>query len=280
MSLELVDINEENASENVRKVPGGVYLCQNDYLSCGACCGIYNFYYNSFKDFFEVILERTLSFDKVEREMESVLNFGVKETQRIEKLGKKPFPKFHHCPFAGFMDSNYEKPGCLLHPLSEKNKGIDFRGLSYYGGLACASYFCPTYYNVSAKRKAVLRSAVEDSYSYGLLVTEDKMINSVFDLIEKKRGANLLPHELNDEALIKLEKIFKLKLDWPFKTKNNHPANYFFGDKENEQGSLVLESSEVAEILKSAKAEIFTKKDIIDAETFINKEITEFISLL
>jgi hypothetical protein len=280
MSSDFFDINEENASENVKKVPGGVYLCQHDYLSCGACCGIYNFYYTSFQNYFDIILERTLAFDKVKREMDDILNFGADEAKRIKALGKKPFPDFHHCPYSGFIGSDYEKPGCLLHPLSEKNKGIDFRGLSYYGGLACASYFCPTYYKVSPERKAIVRNAFEDSYSYGLIITEHEMINNIFDLIEKKRGTKLFPHELNNEALIKLEKILKLKLNWPFSVKNRHPANYFFGDSEEKTDKPVLKESEITNILKAVKAEILNEKDLFDAQIFINKEIAEFISLL
>jgi len=280
MSSDFFDINEENASENVKKVPGGVYLCQHEYLSCGACCGIYNFYYTCFKDFFDVILERTLRFDKVKRDMENILSFGAEETQRIENLGEKPVKDFHHCPYAGFMGSDYEKPGCLLHPLSEKNKGVDFRGLSYYGGLACASYFCPTYYRVSPERKAVVRSAVEDSYSYGLIITEHEMINTIFDLIEKKAGKKVFSGKISEEALIKLEKILKLKISWPFEQKNSHPANYFFGDIEKKQDDTDLNSSEINVILKAAKAQIFSEKDLLDAKTFIDKEIAEFVSLL
>jgi len=280
MSLEFCDINEEHASENVKKVPGTVYLCQVRYLSCGACCGIYNFYYTSRKIFFDIIIDRTLRFENVKRDMESILEFGENETKKIDSFGKKPFPDFHHCPFAGFMDSGCKKPGCLLHPLSEKNQGVDFRGLSYYGGLACSSYFCPTYYNVSAERKFMVRNSLEDSYSYGLVITEDKMINNIFDIAEKKRGKKIFPHEVSNEAMIKLEQILKLKLDWPLNAICRHPANYFFGDAQSTDEIFNFEKSEFYYILKAVKALIKCENDLLDAEKILNKEITEFVNLL
>lgn len=280
MSSVFCDINEEHASENVKKVPGAVYLCQTEYMTCGACCGIYNFNYTSRQNFFDRILDRTLKFEKIKRTMDAILEFGEAETKRIESLGDKPFPDFHHCPFAGFMDTLHYKPGCLLHPMSEKNNGVDFRGLSYYGGLACASYFCPTYYNVSPERKLMVRNAVEDSYTYGLVITEDEMINSIFDLIEKKRGKKIFPHEVNDESLIMLEKILKLKIEWPLRSCNRHPANYFFGDAETIRNDLDPEQSEVFNVLKAVKASFSDKKDILDAEKLINKSINDFVDLL
>jgi hypothetical protein len=280
MNLGFCRINEEELSENVKKVPGKVYLCRTEYMSCGACCGIYNFNYTSRQKFFDVIVDRTIRFESVKRTIEAILEFGEAESKKIDCFGKKPFPEFHHCPFTGFMDSAYDKPGCLLHPFAEKNSGVDYRGLSYYGGLACASYFCPTYYNVSPERKLIVRNAIEDSYSYGLIITEDKMINNLFDIAEGKKGKKLFPHEVNGEAMIKLEKILKFKLGCPLTCDNSHPANYFFGDADTKDEIFCFRTSEFYHILKAIKALIMSKKDLLDAENFLNKEITEFVNLL
>jgi hypothetical protein len=55
----------------------------------------------------------------------------------------QPFPEFHHCPYVGLIGNELSRVGCLLHPMAEGNTGVDFRGLSYYGGMACRIYFCP-----------------------------------------------------------------------------------------------------------------------------------------
>lgn len=269
-------VNEEFASANVNKVPGGVYLCQHGCLTCGACCGIYNFKFSSKKEFKKILLERSIAFESVSRDMDSVLEFGQKESDRIDLLGKKPYPDFHHCPYVGFFGENYEKTGCLIHPLAEKNNNIDLRGLSYYGGLACASYFCPTYYNVCAERKLIVRSCIEDSFTFGLVVTESDMINNVFDLLEKELKKPVSLQAFHFEAAKLMESLLKLKLKWPFKRENFYPANYFFKDTEQKDTiNSICQESEYFYILKSVKALIFNREDLKEAEVFIDSKIKE-----
>lgn len=271
---------EDFLSANVEKVPGGVYLCQcGEDLSCGACCGIYNFYFESRKDFFDFIMERTLLFDGVKRDIDSILLFGEDETKRVLKRGKLPFEDFHHCPFAGFMGDDLNKPGCLIHPLAEKNKGADYRGLSYYGGLACASYFCPTCYHVPGERKLIVRECFEDWFEYGLTITEDLMINNLFDNLEKKAGKILLFNDFTMKAFFLTSSFLKLKFNWPFKRNNFHPVNYFFRDID--QGFNIdkkYSSSKYFHILNSFKVLIENKEDLEKAETFIDSKLDDIIS--
>ncbi|MGM0418995.1 MAG: hypothetical protein ACQEQS_09750 [Thermodesulfobacteriota bacterium] len=265
---------EEEFSENVKKVPGKIYLCQYKSLSCGACCGIYNFNYKSVTQFYEVLAQRTLNFEASGRNLDEILNFGEKELLKISAMGEKPFPDFHHCPYAGFIDKNNETPGCLLHPLSEKNSGVDFRGLSFYGGLACASYFCSTYFNVSPQRKIILRDLFEDSYEYGLVVTESEMINTIFDSIEKNTKSKTDISDINFETSELLKSVFRLKFEWPFKREKNHPANYFFTDQEKtEKINPLCRKSEFYYVLDSVNALIKDEKDLAEAEGYIKEKI-------
>ncbi|PIE75231.1 MAG: hypothetical protein CSA18_00845 [Deltaproteobacteria bacterium] len=270
-------VDEKNASSNTDIVPGSVYLCRYENLTCGACCGIYNFHFDSRKDFIEIITRRSLLFESVKRELDCVIKFGEKESEFISSLGKKPYPFFHHCPFVGFLDKNYKQTGCLLHPLAEKNNGVDFRGLSYYGGFACASYFCPTYHDVSMERKLVTRAAIKDFFDYGLLITENEMINNLFDCIEEITHKKTASEDYTPEALSKLESIFNLKKNWPFKKKEKFLANYFFKDMGNDQKQSppIYENSKIYAILESFKVSISNEKDLLTAENFIFERIQD-----
>lgn len=281
MSLTSYRVNEETASANVKKVPGGVYLCQHNSLTCGACCGMYNFNFSSKREFKKIILERSIVFEDISRDMDSVIEFGEKESLRIDNLGKKPYPDFHHCPYVGFFGDNYEKTGCLIHPLAEKNKGIDLRGLSYYGGLACASYFCPTYYNTLGERKLIVRSCIEDSFTFGLVITESDMINNVFDLLEKITKKPALLQAFDFEAAKIMESLLKIKFNWPFKRKSFYPANYFFKDTDQkDEIDPVCQSSEYYHILKAVKADIRSKIELAQAEDYIFSKINELAAAL
>lgn len=87
---------------------------------------------------------RTRQFGAVPREIEAILEFGDKETERFAKTGR-PLPEFHHCPYLGFIGEEKSRVGCMLHPMAEGNRGTDFRGLSHYGSMTCSIYFCPTH---------------------------------------------------------------------------------------------------------------------------------------
>lgn len=143
------------------QVPGGVYLCQvNETISCGACCGLYNVADASRDYLAHMLLERTRRFAAVPRTTDGIDAFG-REALAMETR-QRPFPHFHHCPYVGLIGEESSRVGCLLHPLGTGNHGIDFRGLSYYGGLACHSYFCPATHQVKPDYKRVLRAAIDD----------------------------------------------------------------------------------------------------------------------
>lgn len=133
-----------NHCEMDNSVPGGVYLCQiNERVSCGACCGLYNVADVSSEGLTEILIRRTEAFERISRDVNSVLDFK-KATDDGEPLAI-PFPDFHHCPYLGLVGERHSRVGCLLHSQANGNNGVDFRGLSYYGGMACSIYFCPSY---------------------------------------------------------------------------------------------------------------------------------------
>jgi hypothetical protein len=220
------------SQEPPAEVPGGVYLCQvNDTVSCGACCGLYNCADASRGRLEELLRERTERFVAVAREVDAIDAFRL-ERERC-KYGERPFLDFYACPFLGFIGPGARRVGCLLHPLAAGNHGIDYRGLSFYGGLACRSYFCPSYRNLNAAYKEIVKAACTDWYLYGLVITEDRMLAAFFGEIEKRLGHPLRPADLSAHAGLRRSviELLSLKLDWHFRAPGvKGPGNYFFDD--------------------------------------------------
>lgn len=212
--------------------PGGVYLCQvGDTMSCGACCGLYNCADASRGRLQELLHERTEQFAAVPREVDAIDTFRLRREH--SKYGERPFLDFYVCPFLGFIGANGRRVGCLLHPLAAGNGGIDYRGLSFYGGLACRDYFCPSYRNLAAAPKEIIKAVCTDWYLYGLVITEDRLMGAFFGEIEKRLGRPLRPDDLSADtgARKAVLELLALKLDWPFRPPTvKGPGNYFFDD--------------------------------------------------
>ncbi|MCU0593141.1 MAG: hypothetical protein MUC57_16925 [Desulfobacterales bacterium] len=213
-------------------VPGGVYLCQvGDAVSCGACCGLYNCADASRGTLEDLIAGRTQAFRRVPRDADAITDFQVRMERR--NPGPRPYPDFYHCPFLGFIDAGRRRVGCLLHPMADGNDGIDYRGLSFYGGLACRDYFCPSYRNLAAPHKEIVKAVCADWYFYGLVITEDRLLNAFFSEIEKRLNrsltmADVLPHADSRQAVLEF---LSFKLDWPHRMPGARgPGNYFFND--------------------------------------------------
>lgn len=214
-------------------VPGGVYLCQVDErVSCAACCGLYNVADASHAALGAILIDRTERFDRIPREADAIAAFG---RQILKRLGKNaPFPDFHHCPFVGLIGQKRARVGCLLHPLAAGNNGVDFRGLSYYGGMACRVYFCPSHHKLSGGIKTAVRETADNWYEYGLIVTEVKMLKAFFSAVEDRLGAPLNAGDILQrmECRRLLRQFSRLKIEWPFRRQSDPgPCNYVFDDR-------------------------------------------------
>jgi hypothetical protein len=195
--------------------PGGVYLCQTgESISCGACCGLYNVADPS-REGLRVLLERrTDLFQQTPRNYDALIEF--KTLIEASDNPDRPYPEFHHCPYIGLIGEDRSRPGCLLHPLGLGNNGVDHRGLSHWGGFACATYFCPTCTDVPARYKRILRQTSTDWYIYGLVVTEPGFLTGFFSQVESVLGRELTP---SDGTVPKfretVSRFYGLKALWP-----------------------------------------------------------------
>lgn len=208
------------------------YLCQvSETVSCGACCGLYNVEDVSFSTLSHMLANRSEIFARTPREMDSILSF--KEKIDALESQKRPLPDFHHCSFIGLIGKDNGRVGCLLHPLVKGNNGIDFRGLSYYGGMTCNMYFCPSVRKLSKPYGKLVKEIVKDWYLYGLIITETKLIIALFQEVERHIGEPLTEEVLQNCPELKdsILDLFKLKTNWPFRPDNaEYIGNYFFND--------------------------------------------------
>ena len=174
---------------------------------------------------------RTERFREVPRETDAIDAFGEQMERRESR--QRPYPDFYHCPFLGLVGRQNSRVGCLLHPLADGNQGVDLRGLSFYGGLACRDYFCPSHRNLPPVYKTIIKSVCTDWYVYGLAVTEERLLAGFFGDIERRLGRCLEPADITGSpgARQTVAEFLGLKLVWPFHEPGwKGPANYFFND--------------------------------------------------
>ncbi|MBL0713295.1 MAG: hypothetical protein JJV98_06300 [Desulfosarcina sp.] len=208
------------------------YLCQvSECVSCGACCGLYNVEDASRRALEALMAERTDRFIHVPRTIDGIMQFKIDVEQHERQ--RRPLPDFHHCSFMGFTGPQKKTVGCMLHPLEPLNQGMDFRSLSYYGGMACHIYFCPATRLLPTRFKQIVRAVISDWYLYGLLVTEYRLLQALFEEIEQRLNRPVFLDDFlhNPDARDALYSLFLLRVSWPFRWPGPiRLVNYFFND--------------------------------------------------
>ena len=262
-------------------------MCQvDDKVSCGACCGLYNVADTSETNLKALLKRRSLLFAKVARTIEGIEAF----TAHIRDLepSRRPFDNFHHCPFIGLIGPLFQRVGCLLHPLADGNGGVDFRGLSYYGGLACSTYFCVSTYNLAPRYKYILRSIIPDWYRYGMLVTETKLLDALFTAIETLFGSRITSqHFTSDpETTDALIKLLDLKQDWPHRAlAANTLCHHIFPDNPRPRSrinnnKIGVSGSRYNEILIELETVLVGVDQLHQAEAMIDDRLRHAVTML
>lgn len=261
-------------------VPGRTYLCQVDEtVSCGACCGLYNVPDLNRRDLTALLEHRTVRFAATPRTTAAIDAFAL-EAGDVESW-QRPFEKFHHCPFLGLIGDGAKRVGCLLHPLARGNKGIDFRGLSYYGGFACRTFFCASTRTMEKRYKQIIRLVCDDWFAYGLVVTENVLMSACFKSIEEELGSPLNPADLagRQAACTALKNLLQLKVDWPFRPPTRPTAcHYIFNGTDYpkpaiDYADLLVEPSAYDGILTELVSFFDTVTQLKTAEAMIQKSI-------
>lgn len=234
------------------QVAGGVYLCQaGPSISCGSCCGLYNMAELNRERLRALLLERTERFATVTRSVDAILAF---EQDSIAREGAVyPLADLHHCVFVGLIQDSGERVGCLLHPLAAGNGGVDWRGLSFYGGAACKLFFCPSHHLGGARWKRIVREVIDNWYDYGLIVPEYRLNQALLEEVESRSGQPITPDDMPPTLKAALAELFRLKLQWPFRAPNTPLAWNFFSIRNTERpdrlGPLLAEAPRLHAIL-------------------------------
>ena len=216
-----------------------VYLCQvGPHVSCGACCGLYNVADPAPQALERRLARRTGRFAAVPRTVEGIDAFQA-EVARIEN-DTRPVAHFHHCPFLGLIDHG-RRVGCLLHPLAEGNAGIDWRGLSYYGGMACRTYFCPSTRHLPGRWLTAIRQSMDHWYLHGLILTERRLLSCFFQELEGRLQRPVRTDDFcaGSHAAALFKRFAGLKIEWPFRRPGAPGVcNYFFEDGHHHRPAL------------------------------------------
>jgi hypothetical protein len=267
------------------KVPGGIYLCQvSQTVSCGACCGLYNTHLNEQIALTSLLSRRTDLFQETPRTPEALDDFA-KTLSKIESQ-RRPFPDFHHCPYLGLIGEARRRVGCLLHPLGTGNQGVDYRGISYYGGMACRVFFCKTVTTLPARYKQILIEVADHWYQYGLVVTESDLIAALFGNIETRINQPLDPVIIRRRPGIRkaLATLLALKVEWPFRPPHRDTScHYLFNDDHYPKPSidhqqLKAPASGIAPILFHLVSAFENLDQLRDAEMMVEGHIQEVVN--
>ena len=254
-----------------------IYLCQvSETVSCGACCGLYNFPDLS-REKLEILLsKRTEAFVSVPRTEDGIYEF--KRNNKGPHRLSRPFPGFHHCPFLGLIGGDLSRVGCLLHPTAPGNNEVDYRFLSWYGEHACRTYFCPGTKKLPAVYQSILIQTIDNWYDYGLIVTEHALVTAYFKEMEFRLGRNttVSDYTQNIGARDAFREFVELKSKWPYHREDfPGPCNFFL---ENGlyprpgvfRNTLDIRPSSYENILEELDAGFSSAKEIAAADQLLD----------
>jgi hypothetical protein len=259
-----------------------VHLCQPDAgKSCGACCGLYNYADSARASLVRRLRERTARFHAAVRGIDDLPDFAEK-TRRAEDQAKR-YEVIYCCEYAGFLDPQEKRVGCLLHP--SVHGGADLRSVSFYGRELCDGHFCPSYHYISRPEKLALLHIFDDWYLYGLCLTDIDLVKAYFRLISDGIGEMPAPEVFKNGPLRQAaRRFFDLKLTWPFRSPAvNRLGKYYFDGSQYminpiDYEKLGCERSRFDGIFLSLSSEFKGREDLVAAERLIQTGIDEFIS--
>ena len=216
-------------------------ICRpNPHKSCAACCGLYNI-----KDASPGLLSfelrrRSDMFARIKRSIEDLVNFKqlIAESSLLETYD----PEIHVCEFMGFLDSGEKMVGCMLHPSSAGNSGVDLRGLCHYGAMACKSFYCPAWNELPERIRQIVAELAPDWRAYGLIVTDVTFLLALFRIIETRIGVELTLDRLRSAVLRQmLTEVLLLKDCWPLPLNSRlRRSNYYLKCGHNKEASTDL----------------------------------------
>lgn len=217
-------------------------ICHPDSSkSCAACCGLYNVIDGRREVLNSLLIKKTFAFRKISRTVDAISDFS--EASRTGLGIRQWDPEIHVCEYTGFVDDSCKTVGCMLHPQAPGNNGIDFRGLCYYGSMACKAFLCPAASEIDETYVTIVNRLITDWHLYGLVATDINFLNALFALIEMMvEGPIAAEAMLGAEPSGMLMKVLAWKTSWPFAEKSaKRRSSYYLirSDQPKDEAGLV-----------------------------------------
>ena len=154
---------------------------------------------------------------------------------------------------------------------------MDWRGLSYYGGMACRTYFCPSARQLPSRWLTAVRQTMNHWYLHGLVVTERRLLAALFTELENRLGRVINTADFSKPvpAAALLTTLTTLKMSWPFRRQGAPGvSNYFFEDglyarPAVKKKTKTLPASRFEDIFQELDSGFSSTDDIEDAEAKI-----------
>jgi hypothetical protein len=209
-----------------------IHLCQPDNLkSCGACCGIYNYVGNTRE-------ELSVRFNYREKLIQKVRHGGLsleayRDAIRHREDGRRIYKTIFTCEFAGWLDGERKKVGCMIHPM--QNNGSDMRDVSFYGREICEGHFCPSYQKLNENESRIIVDTIDDWYLFGAVITDIDFVKTFFRIAQNRIGEEIKPVLVSVSPKLKdvINRYYHLKVSWPFRdSKRPRFGKYYFVGEE------------------------------------------------
>ncbi len=199
-------------------------LCQPDASkSCGSCCGMYNARDAGPEVTPARLLARTRAFfgEADVTDAASLKRFRARWQPRPEDKLLDGLPS---CPFLGLLDHDPARPdhdaragkvGCLIHPT--RHGGLDQRDCGVYDRHICQDYLCAAHTLLREEERRLVLDAVQDSYLYGLIITDVRFVRELFALAAHLNAMSPPVHTLRRARVVEAARdFFALKRGWPY----------------------------------------------------------------
>lgn len=256
-----------------------VHLCQpREGLSCGACCGLYNYADGRAETLRPRLRERT-SLAAEMRASGEEWPARYSEIVRAREPAGRLYETIYACEFLGYVSADEREVGCLLHPAV--NGGADLRSHSFYGREICAGHFCPSYaYLTEAEQRAAV-AACDDWHLYGAVVTDIDLVKEVFAHVQRRLCAPIRAEDAERPGPARaFGDLLRLRFAWPYRDRGALPrfGKYYFlgedyGVAEVDYASVGAERSRFDKILRAFESRFGSLAELRAAESLIEEKL-------
>lgn len=265
-------------------------LCQpSGNRSCGACCGMYNHREASFDATWQRLSDRTAAYRR-EADIDDAASLRRFRQRWEPRPEDKLLDGLPSCPFLGILDDpipegRLGRVGCLVHP--KQNDGVDGRDCGVYDRHICEDYLCAAHDLLTANERALVLRAVDDSYLYGLVITNVRLVRELLEQAARIVGAYPDARALGRPGVVEAAAaFFALMADWPYRAADGIFGQIVAGrglETSRRQGaaaSLGVEPDRWEAILACLGTEVRTLEELECARALVRERVEAFAAVL